>query len=352
VRKIAPGLKIPSTQEMDALLNRGERPQLRLDWVREITGTTDPRIVAASEDASFRSYWRVLGPGISPILMDAPPQREDIAAWLMIAERLRAAGLHAPAVFASDLVNGFVLMEDLGDRTYLPELTEHTVEQLYGEALDALLVMQRDISARDLPTYDSRRLRQELDLLPQWFIRKHLGVTPRLGGDDTLEAAFHTLSEGALEQPQVFVHRDYHSRNLLITAENSPGIIDFQDAVRGPIAYDLVSLLRDCYIEWPEAQVEEWVERYRVRLVAAGLTHADPVTFLRWFDWMGVHRHLKVLGIFCRLWYRDGKRQYLADLPRVWGYTHRIASRYEELKPLAAILERWIDGRDLSERVR
>ncbi len=337
---------------MDALLNRGDRSQLRADWVRRVTGKAGSPIVPASTDASFRSYWRVRDVDNSPILMDAPPQREDIGAWLMIADRLRTGGLHAPAVYASDLTNGFILMEDLGDRTYLPALDDDSVEALYGDAIDALFIMQRDLSTQELPTYDSRRLRQELDLLPQWFVRKHLGVTPQLGGDDTLEAAFHTLCEGALEQPRVFVHRDYHSRNLLITEQNSPGIIDFQDAVRGPIAYDLVSLLRDCYIEWPEERVQEWVERYRLRLAAAGLTQADRVTFLRWFDWMGVHRHLKVLGIFSRLWYRDGKRQYLDDLPRVWGYTLRVASRYEELKPLAAILERWIDGRDLRIPVR
>lgn len=321
----------------------------RRNWVREVTGECDPDIVVASADASFRSYWRVRNLPHTPIVMDAPPQRENIAPWVAVADRLRAAGLHAPDVHASDAELGFVLMEDLGNRTYLPALDEHSVDALYGKALDALLVMQRDVGCEGLPAYDRHRLRQELDLLPHWFIGRHLGITPQYVGLDVLQSGFHALVEEALSQPQIFVHRDYHSRNLMITDAQSPGIIDFQDAVCGPIAYDLVSLLRDCYIAWPETKVQDWVERYREKAVEAGLTDADARTFRRWFDWIGVQRHLKVLGIFCRLWYRDGKRQYLADLPRVWKYTHDVALRYEELVPLAEMLERWIAGRDLTE---
>ena len=330
-------------------MNAELRSLQRRNWVREVTGERAPELVVASADASFRSYWRVRNLPQTPILMDAPPQREDIASWIAVAERLRAAGLHAPDVHASDVALGFVLMEDLGSRTYLPALDAHSVDRLYTDALDALLVMQRDVACVGVPSYDSHRLRQELDLLPHWFIGRHLGITAQGRGVDVLQSAFHALIEDALTQPQIFVHRDYHSRNLMITDAKSPGIIDFQDAVCGPIAYDLVSLLRDCYIEWPESQVQEWVERYREQAVRAGLTDADACTFRRWFDLIGVQRHLKVLGIFCRLWYRDGKRQYLADLPRVWKYTHDVASRYEELLPLADVLERWIAGRDLTE---
>ncbi len=321
----------------------------RRNWVREVTGEIEPDIVVASADASFRSYWRVRNIAHTPIVMDAPPHKENIAPWVDIAQRLRNAGLHAPHVHASDVDLGFVLMEDLGSSTYLPALDKQSVEALYGKALDALLVMQRDIPCGDLPAYDRYQLRRELDLMPHWFIGRHLGVAPQCGGHDVLESAFHTLIDAALSQPQVFVHRDFHSRNLMITDTQSPGIIDFQDAVCGPIAYDLVSLLRDCYIAWPESRVQDWVEHYRLRAVEAGLTDADAGTFRRWFDWAGVQRHLKVLGIFCRLWYRDGKRQYLADLPRVWAYTHEVSCRYEELVPLAEMLERWIAGRELTE---
>jgi len=324
------------------------RAQQRREWVRGATGEREPDIVVASADASFRSYWRVQNLPNTPIVMDAPPEREDITPWITVAHQLRTAGLHAPKVYASDAALGFVMMEDLGDRTYLPALGEESVDALYGEALTALLVMQRDVTCTGLPEYDRHRLHQELELMPCWFVGRHLGIAPQGEEMESLDSAFHALVEAALTQPQVFVHRDYHSRNLLITDTNSPGIIDFQDAVRGPIAYDLVSLLRDCYIAWPESRVQDWVEQYREQAVRAGLTNADSHAFRRWFDWIGVQRHVKVLGIFCRLWYRDGKRQYLADLPRVWRYTCEVASRYDELRPLSALLERWISQRDLT----
>ncbi len=334
--------------ERESSVDVKSRAEQRRDWVRDATGEGEPDIAVASADASFRSYWRVQNLPNTPIVMDAPPERENIAPWIATVQRLRAAGLHAPDVYASDAALGFVLMEDLGDRTYLPALDSVSVDALYDDALAALLVMQRDVAYAGLPDYDRQHLRQEMELMPCWFMGRHLGIAPRREEIETLDAAFHALVEDALTQPQVFVHRDYHSRNLLITDTNSPGIIDFQDAVRGPIAYDLVSLLRDCYIAWPESRVQDWVEQHRERAVSAGLTDADSHTFRRWFDWIGVQRHLKVLGIFCRLWYRDGKRQYLADLPRVWQYTYDVASRYAELAPLAALLERCIAERDLT----
>jgi aminoglycoside/choline kinase family phosphotransferase len=264
------------------------------------------------------------------IVMDAPPAQEDVLAWLDIGARLRGAGLHAPEVFAADLEQGFVLMEDLGIRTYLPELNETSVDALYGDALDALLRMQLGVSPGELPVFDATRTIPEMELLPEWFLQRHLGCTLECDDWDIIEAAFRLIAGAADEQPRRFMHRDYHSRNLLIAERNnpaiiapgllSPGIIDFQGAMLGPIAYDLASLLRDCYIAWPVERVDAWVEGYRQRLAAAGLVVVDGAHFRRWFDLIGLQRHIKVLGLFCRLNYRDGKAGYLADLPRVLDY--------------------------------
>lgn len=307
-------------------------------------------IEPASADASFRSYWRCVSTRGSHIVMDAPPGHEDIGPWLDVAERLGRAGVHVPDILAIDVAQGFVLMEDLGNRTYLPALGDATVDVLYGAALDALLAMQAGADIDGLPVYDRDRLLTEMRLLPNWFLDRHLGFAVDAAGHDTIERAFAWLADEAAAQPFVFVHRDYHSRNLLVTDQRSPGVIDFQDAVSGPITYDLVSLLRDCYIEWDDARVDGWVEGHRGRLADAGLIGADidAATFRRWFDLIGVQRHIKVLGIFCRLWYRDGKAQYLGDLPLVWRYTIRIARRYPELSGLVALLEAAVGDRDLT----
>jgi hypothetical protein len=280
--------------------------------------------------------------------MDAPPDLEDIRPWLDIARRLNGVGLHAPQIRAADVESGFVLMTDLGGRLYLPELNQLSADALYGDALAALLVMQTRIDSSELPPYDEQRLVNEMELLPEWFLQRHLGFTPDCGEWDVIELAFRALVENAQRQEQAFVHRDYHSRNLLICTGNNPGILDFQDAVRGPITYDLVSLLRDCYICWPDEHVYRWVESYRLQLVAAGITHVDAATFRRGFDLMGLQRHIKVLGIFCRLWYRDGKAGYLNDLPLVWRYTRDIGARYPETAPLIALIERVLGERDIT----
>lgn len=335
------------------------RAAARLQFATARLGAAPARLEPASADASFRSYWRVTtADGDTRILMDAPPGKEDLTPWLDIASRLRAAGLHAPKVFAADGGQGFVLMEDLGDATYLPRLDATSVDRLYGEALEALLRMQTRVDTEGFPDYDRERLVAELELMPQWFLGRHLGFTPSCEEWDVIEAASTRLIAAALEQPRVFVHRDYHSRNLLVCearddarALASPGIIDFQDAVLGPVTYDLVSLLRDCYITWPPERVAAWAEDYRQRLLEAGVLDAavDSARFRRWFDLMGLQRHLKVLGIFARLWYRDGKRQYLGDLPRVWDYTLAVARVWPEFAQLAALLERARGGRDLTE---
>lgn len=318
-------------------------------FVANATGDTAVEPTPASADASFRSYWRVrLSDKSTRIVMDAPPGKEDVRPWIDIAHRLRKAGIHAPAVFAEDIDQGFLLLEDLGSRTYLPELTDDTVDALYAEALASLERMQRDADTAELSVYDESRLVAEMELMPEWFLKRHLGHTPTCDEWDVIELAFRQLTDNARRQPQVFVHRDYHSRNLLILERDGPGVIDFQDAVSGPVTYDLVSLLRDCYIAWPAERVERWVDGYRQRLARAGLAEADARTFRRWFDLMGLQRHIKVLGIFCRLWYRDGKSTYLNDLPLVWRYASNVMAAYPEFHALRESLARHLGERDLT----
>ncbi len=324
------------------------RETRRLVWARSALADPEFSLVSASADASFRSYWRGHSAGRTWIVMDAPPDREDIRPWLDIAQRLGAAGLHAPEVRAADPEQGFVLMSDLGHDLYLPALTDASVDALYGDALDALLTMQTRIACADLPAYDEARLAAEMELMPTWFLQRHLGFTPACEQWDVIEAAFRALIDNAVRQPQAFVHRDYHARNLLIVEGRNPGILDFQDAVRGPLTYDLVSLLRDCYIAWPEARVYAWVEAYRLRLLASGLAVPGAEAFRRAFDLMGLQRHIKVLGIFCRLWYRDGKAGYLNDLPLVWRYTREVGRRYPETAGLIDLLEAALGPRDIT----
>ena len=336
-----------------------DRATARLAWTRATLGDDTLTLAPASSDASFRSYWRTHAKGSSWIVMDSPPAQEDPAPWVAIGERLRGAGLHVPAVLAQDLQQGFLLIEDLGNQLYLPALNEASADALYNQAMDALLRLQRDVDGSDLPPYNHAFLQRELELMPEWFLGRHLGYTPTCEEWDVIENAFTALLHNAAEQPRVFVHRDFHSRNLLIvepaaasdpTLMWTPGIIDFQGALHGPLAYDLASLLRDCYITWDEARVAGWVGEYRERAIAAGVLAADvdAARFQRWFDLIGLQRHLKVLGIFCRLWYRDGKRGYLDDLPRVLGYVLGVAGRYPELGELAALLERCVGERDVT----
>jgi aminoglycoside/choline kinase family phosphotransferase len=326
--------------------NRSDR---RLQWTREALADDTLALVSASSDASFRSYWRTVGTDPSWIVMDAPPEREDVRPWVDIAVRLRDAGLAAPQVRAQNVEEGFLLISDLGTRLYLPALDEDTADTLYGEALDALAAMSK-IDARGLPAYDEARLVAEMELMPSWFLQRHLGYTPECEEWDVIESAFRALVDNANAQPRVFVHRDFHSRNLMLPTRDAhgPGIIDFQDAVRGPITYDAVSLLRDLYVEWPERRVYGWLDGLRARYQGLGF-ELEPERFRRWFDLMGVQRHLKVLGIFCRLWYRDGKAAYLGDLPLTWKYTREIGQRYEETRGLIALLEARIGARDLTK---
>jgi N-acetylmuramate 1-kinase len=330
-----------------------ERAAQRLQWVRRVLDDPALELVSASSDASFRSYWRTVDRQPSRIVMDAPPAQEDLGPWLDVAARLQHAGLHAPQVLAQDLEQGFLLLSDLGTQLLLPALDEARVDALYGLGLDALQAMQTRIATDGLPDYDRARLRAEMELLPAWFIERHLGIALDAAQRQVLDDSFATLADTALAQPQVFVHRDFHSRNLMLDTgdDGTPrlGIIDFQDAVRGPLTYDLVSLLRDCYIEWPDARVQAWAEAFRQRARSAGLCEATPEEFARWFDLMGLQRHIKVLGIFCRLWYRDGKRGYLADLPLVWRYARDVGMRHPETRAVVELLDRLLDTRDIRQ---
>jgi N-acetylmuramate 1-kinase len=322
------------------------RANQRLAWARQALADPTLNLESASSDASFRSYWRTLGRTPSLIVMDAPPGQEDLGPWLQIVDRLCSAGLHAPKVFARDLEQGFLLLADLGHDLLLPALDEHSVDHLYGLGLDTLLAMQIRVDSTGLPRYDEPRLVAEMELMPTWFLQRHLGYTPECEEWDVIASAFRALVSNAQAQPQVFVHRDFHSRNLLLD-DDALGIIDFQDAVRGPITYDLASLLRDCYIAWPPVRVHEWVEDYRQRLIDTGMANADAATFRRWFDLMGLQRHIKVLGIFCRLWYRDGKAGYLNDLPLVWQYTRDVGREYASTRPLVDLIERALADSDI-----
>jgi len=311
-----------------------ERTMTREQWLARACPEATGPCVPASSDASFRSYHRVPTADGSVILMDAPPAQEDSRPFVDVAQRLLACGVNVPRVLVSDLDEGFLLLTDLGDRSYLECLDESSADALYADAIDALVAIQRHGRTDGLPPYDETLLRQEMALFTDWLLAHHLGLdlTPVHG---ELEASMDALVANALAQPRVFVHRDYHSRNLMRTERDNPGILDFQDAVVGPITYDLVSLLRDCYIAWPQARVDAWIERYREHAGAAGLDIAERDTFRRWFDLMGVQRHLKAAGIFARLSHRDGKDGYLRDIPRTWGYVSALLDRYDELAPLA-----------------
>lgn len=306
-------------------------------------------LTTASADASFRRYFRVhlvdayLGHH-SLIAMDAPPPQEDCAPFVKIAKLLLDAGLNAPQILAQDLTNGFLLLSDLGDTTYLSQLNAHRNELnhaqlLYGDATDALIKMQLHSQAGVLPNYDDALLTREMQLFPDWYVSKHLGVSLNAEQQAVLSNTFNVLNENILAQGQVIVHRDYHSRNLMVTEANNPGVLDFQDAVYGAITYDLVSLLKDAYIEWDEEQIIDWAVRYWQPAKKAGLPVPDDFSeFYRDFEWMGAQRHIKVLGIFARLSHRDGKDGYLKDMPLVMRYLRKVCERYVELRPMLRLL--------------
>lgn len=307
-------------------------------------------LTTASVDASFRRYFRVHLEDKTLIAMDAPPQQEDCRPFVKVAQMLVEAGLNAPTVIGQDLTNGFLLLSDLGDDTYLQHLTNqkdnHKLAQmLYLDATNALIKMQLASKAHDLPPYDGVLLTREMQLFPDWYVAKHLGFTMNSEHQAWLQQTFDALNKNILSQGQVTVHRDYHSRNLMVTHDNSPGILDFQDAVHGAITYDLVSLLKDAYIQWDEEQVIDLAVRYWEPAKKAGLpVPIDFSEFYRDFEWMGAQRHIKVLGIFARLSHRDDKDAYLKDMPLVMHYLRKVCERYVELRPMLRLLDA-LEGR-------
>ena len=304
-------------------------------------------LVPASADASFRRYFRVRGDGgSSRIVMDAPPPQEDVRPFVDVARRIHAAGLHAPAVLAADAAQGFVLLADLGDRLYLSALQQAEpaeADRLMRDAVAALVHWQRQVDGSGLPAYDDALLRRELALFPEWCVGREHGITWTDQQQATWDKLCNTLVASALAQPVVTVHRDWMPRNLMVATPN-PGILDFQDAVTGPVTYDIASLLRDAFLSWDEAQEIDWAARWWQQARAAGLLGEHPMASdfgecWRAIEWMGLQRHLKILGIFCRLKHRDGKPAYAADLPRFFAYASKVALRYRELKPLIALIE-------------
>ncbi len=309
-------------------------------WLAAHYGAARFTLTPASEDASFRRYFRVrLDDGGTTVAMDAPPDKEDCRPFVRVAAMLREAGLHAPEVLAQDLAQGFLLLSDLGTRTYLQALASDNAAQLFGDATDALVRWQLATRPGALPPYDEALLRREMNLFPEWYIEKHLRQSLSGEQKQSLETIFRILVQSALAQPAVYVHRDYMPRNLMV-CEPNPGVLDFQDAVIGPVTYDVVSLFRDAFLSWEEEQVLDWTVRYWEKAKRAGLpVDADFGAFWRAFEWMGLQRHLKVLGIFARIRYRDGKPKYLEDTPRFIAYVRSVAKRYSALAPLLRLLD-------------
>ena len=326
-------------------MNQLQRYQLLENWVKNQFPARSFSLTPASADASFRRYFRIKFSDKSApktmIVMDAPPQYEDCRSFLHVANIFSAADVHVPEILAKDLEQGFLLLSDLESTTYLEAIEVNSVvaDNLYHDALDALIRIQLASSIGELPDYDETLLLNELNLFPDWYLAKHLKVVLNKNQKKELNECFTKIIKNNIAQPRVYVHRDFHSRNLMVTSPN-PGIIDFQDAVYGPITYDLVSLFKDAYIYWDEEKILDWVIRYWEKARKNGLpVTGDFSDFYRDFEWMGVQRHIKILGIFARLSYRDGKNNYLRDMPIVINYLQKTCERYRELKFLLELLD-------------
>ena len=310
-------------------------------WLKNHLNKSWDQLAPASSDASFRGYLRMVSGTQSLIIMDAPPEQEPIDQFIYVSKHLAAMGIHVPDLHAESTEHGFILMEDLGATAYLDVLNQENRKALYGDAIDALLCMQCKWPVQQaLPKYDNALMQREVALFFDWLLGEHLQWDQQDSRLPELHAVCNTLIAELLTQPTAFVHRDYHSRNLMVCEQGNPGVIDFQDAVIGPVTYDIVSLLRDCYIEWSDSEVMDSAMNYFQQ--ANGVVwkaKVDEQTFIRWFDWMGVQRHLKASGIFARLCHRDGKERYLADIPLTLRYIAKVAAKYPELAPLAAFVE-------------
>lgn len=321
----------------------------RLTWARAAAGEPDLVLDRASMDAGFRSYWRgAKADGRTVIVMDSPPDKEDVRPWLRIRGLLEAGGVRVPRVLAEDAERGFLLLEDLGHRTYLHvfEADASDADAMLDAAVAQLLKLQAIAPPNDLPAYDEALLTRELRLFDEWFLGTHLGVSLDCDDLEGLDRVYRFLIDAALAQPQVLVHRDFMPRNLMPLVDgDGPAVLDFQDAVRGPIAYDALSLFKDAFWSWPSERVDAWLDRYHARALDAGLPVPSHERFRRDADWIGVQRHLKVMGIFARLNHRDGKPKYIADAPRFLAYLDDVLPRYPELAPLAALLDRHVHPR-------
>jgi aminoglycoside/choline kinase family phosphotransferase len=333
---------------MNTALSADARLAALSDWLADVLGNDDFSLAPASADASFRRYFRATlahpcrsaGDVRTLIVMDAPPPGEDCRPFVHVAGLLAEAGVHAPTIIAQDLVRGYLLLTDLGATTYLQALDDGNANELFGDALDTLVRWQRATRAGVLPPYDDAMLRRELELFPEWYVGRHLGHALTASERESLTAVFDRIVAANLAQPTVFVHRDYMPRNLMRTTPN-PGVLDFQGAVLGPITYDVASLFRDAFVSWPDERVLDWTIRYWERARRAALpVNADFGVFWRDAEWMGLQRHLKILGIFARIRHRDGKPGYVEDTPRFLDYVRPVAQRYHELAPLAALLDR------------
>jgi aminoglycoside/choline kinase family phosphotransferase len=316
-----------------------QRQKQLTDWISSLYPNKTFTIAPASADASFRRYFRAtFTDGSTKVVMDAPPQHEDCKPFLHIGQLFEEAGAHVPHVYAQDLAQGFLLLSDLGNTTYLQALEGGNARGLYDQAIDALIRIQLASKPNELLPYDEALLRRELNLFPEWYIAKHLGVTLTAKQQAKLEEVFVRIIKNNLSQPCVYVHRDFHSRNLMVSEPN-PGVLDFQDAVYGPITYDLASLFKDAYIKWEEAEIIDWLIRYWEKARKVGLPVREDFADFYWdYEMMGAQRHIKVLGIFARLYHRDGKDGYLKDMPLVMEYLHKACERYIDLKPLLNIL--------------
>ncbi len=318
-----------------------KRKQIIRNWIESLYPGKEYSLDLASSDASFRRYFRLLIGNSSHIIMDAPPENEEITTFCRLARRFHRIGINVPEIQHTDYRQGLVLMSDLGSEHYLDHLNMHTADELYGDALDSLVILQKGTFYEPgfLPPYSADLLHDEMDLFRQWYLTTHLGLEITDEENKIMDKAWQLLIDSALEQPQRWVHRDYHSRNLMLTAIHNPGVIDFQDAVTGPITYDLVSLLKDCYIEWHMERVEDWVLGYHDLAIRSGLLEqVDKQQFLCWFHRMGIQRHLKVAGIFARLSHRDGKHRYLNDIPLTLKYLLTALNNDPDLKELSDLV--------------
>lgn len=335
----------PTSAEQDARL------ALLTEWLGSLDLVEVASSRPASSDASFRRYFRLdVAPalreklGDTLIAMDAPPERENVPAFIHVQGLLQEAGVTVPAIVARDVERGFLLLSDLGTTTYLQRLDSDNAAFMYSDAVDALIKFQLHSQPGVLPEFDRAFVLREMNLFPEWFLGRHLGVTMSEAQQAQLDKVFETITNNVLAQQQVFMHRDFHSRNLMFLDQGNPGVLDFQDAVYGPVTYDLASLLRDAYIQWDEEIVLDWVVRYWQSAKQVGLpVNPDIDSFYRDFEFMALQRHLKILGIFCRLNYRDSKPIYMGDLPTVMDYVRKTANRYTELKPLARLLDSFED---------